>query len=354
MQRRRKIKSMSKAPAKARSRSAICARLTCAIFVALTFCFVEAAPSVYAKRKPAKYGTLKLRTNPGGLPLQLDGKPQGLTTTGDRSFNLDPGLHNIVITLPDGELWAREFSLEAGRIKCVALNYRPTPPPAMSPCPYPVNVSAPSQVSEGEIITYTADLNYSGSSTLTYTWTVSPASARVLSGVGTPTITVDSTGLAGQRITATLLVDDGSGEAACRQSAHASTFIPPLPPRENPVREFDVCCNCSYDDQKARLDNLAVELQRDPSVSTTIIAYAGRNSRVGQGDFLMSRARDYLVDSRGIDPSRVTVINGGFRDEDCVELWVVPRGAKPPQPMPTLQPSDARPPRDGSRTRRRP
>jgi len=330
-------------------------KLAFAIALAVTFCVAQPSSTAFAKkRKPAKYGTLKIRTNPGGFPLELDGRTYGETTTSDRSFDLDPGLHTIVITLPDGQHWSREFNLEAGRIKCVALNYRPAPPVVTSPCPFPVNLSAPSQVNEGEIITYTADVAYTGSSALIYTWTVSPANARILSGAGTPTISVDSTGLAGERITATLVVDDGSGEEACRQTAQASTFVPPTPPRENPSREFDVCCSCSFDDQKARLDNLAVELQNDPSTSAYVIAYGGRTSRIGQADRLGGRARDYLVAQRGIYPSRIIVMNGGFREEDCVELWIVPSGATPPQPTPTVQAGDVRPPRETPRRRRRP
>ena len=41
----------------------------------------------------------------------------------------------------------------------------------------------------------------------------------------------------------------------------------PLLPLEKKIivaREFDECNSCSFDDQKARLDNLAVELQNDP------------------------------------------------------------------------------------------
>lgn len=328
-------------------------KLAFAALIALTFCVAHPASTAYAKkRKPAKYGTIKIRTAPGGFPLEIDGKAYGATTVGDSSFDLDPGVHTVVITLPDGQHWTREFTLDAGRIKCVALNYRPAPPRPKSPCPYPVNLSAPSQVNDGEIITYTADTAYSGDSALNYTWTVSPANARILSGAGTPTITVDSTGLAGQTITAILVVDDGSGEAMCRQTAQASTFVPPPPVRENPSREFDVCCSCSFDDQKARLDNLAVELQNDPSTTSYIISYGGRTSRIGQADRLGARARDYMVTQRGIDPSRLIVLNGGFREEDCVELWVVPSGAKPPQPTPTVQAGDVRPPRETPRRRR--
>ena len=101
------------------------------------------------------------------------------------------------------------------------MNYRPAPPPPVTKVAvsFPVNVSAPGQVSEGEIITYTADVAYSGNSGLSYTWTITPANAHILGGAGTPTITVDSTGLGGQRITATLVVDDGSGEPMCGSNA---------------------------------------------------------------------------------------------------------------------------------------
>ena len=320
--------------------------------LAMTFCAAYPSSTAYAKkRKLAKYGTIKILTTPAGLPIEINGRSEGLTTSDYRDFDRDPGVHTIVITLPDGQRWTREIDLEAGRIKCVALNYRPAPP-RQSPCPYPVILSAPPQVNDGEIITFTADVSYSGSTPLNYTWTVSPGSARLLRGAGTPTIEVESTGFAGQSVTATLVVDDGSGEPECRQTATATTVIPPED-RERPSRQFDVCCSCSFDDQKARLDNLAVELQADPTTTTYVIAYGGRTSRIGQADLLSSRARDYLVTNRGIDQSRIVVINGGFREEDCVELWMIPSGATPPQPTPTVGAGDVRPAPASPRRRRR-
>lgn len=324
-----------------------------AALLAVVFCFANPASSSYAqKKKLATYGTIKIQTTPGGFPLAVDGKASGETTADYRDFDLGPGLHTIGISLPNGQHWTREIDVAAGRIKCLALNYRPVPPPVESPCPYPVNLSAPPTVSEGELITFTADVTYRGPSTLNYTWTLSPAETKILSGAGSRTITVDSTGLAGQRLVATLVVDDGSGDSYCRQTAQAATFIPPRA-RENPAREFDVCCSCSYDDQKARLDNLAVNLQSDPTASTYIIAYGGRSSRVGQADLLGARARDYLVTHRGINQSRIVVVNGGFRDQDCLEFWIVPSGATPPQPTPTVNPGDVHPAPEPSKRRRR-
>jgi len=301
------------------------------------------ASSAYAKkRKPAKYGSIQILSTPGGLPIEIDGTPQGVTTTDYRSFDRDPGLHTVVVILPNGQRWTREIDLAAGRIKCVAITYRVAPPLVKSPCPYPVSLSVDAEVNEGDVITFSADTAYSGNSPLNYTWTISPNSAKILTNVEHK-ITVDSTGLGGQRVTATLAVDDGSGDPICRQTAQASTFVRPPERHENPSRQFDVCCSCSFDDQKARLDNLAVELQNDPSTTTYVIAYGGRTSRIGQADLLGGRARDYLVTQRGIDQSRIVVLNGGFREADCVELWIIPRGATPPQPTPTVQAGDVRP-----------
>lgn len=303
---------------------------------ALAF-FVVPATTTSAKSKKAKYATIKILTNPGGLMLMIDGKPRGETTTEYRAFDLDAGLHTVEVRLPNGQFWTREVELPAGRVKCVVVNYRPLPPLPKSPCPFPVDISAPNQVTEGEIITYTADVAYSGNSALRYTWVVNPSSARIISGLGTSTLNVDSTGLGGQRIIATLTVDDGSSDPACAQSAQVVSVIAPIKKVAIVAREFDECNSCTFDDQKARLDNLAVELQNDPTTRAHIIAYAGRMSPVGQVEKLLSRAREYIVTHRGIDAARLTLVNGGFREDDSVELWVVPSGAAAPQPTPTVQ-----------------
>jgi hypothetical protein len=303
---------------------------------ALAF-FAAPATTTSAKPKKAKYATIKIQTNPGGLMLMIDGKPHGETATDFRAIDLDAGLHTVQVRLPNGKYWIREIELPAGRVKCVVVNYRPLPPLPKSPCPFPVNISAPSQVTEGEIITFTADITYTGTAPIKYTWKVTPASASIINGLGTATLNVDSTGLGGQRIIATLTADDGSSDPACVQSAQAVAVIAPIKKIAIVAREYDECNHCTFDDQKARLDNLAVELQNDPTTRAYIIAYGGRMSPVGQVEKLMTRAREYIVTQRGISASRLTVVNGGFREDDSVELWIVPSGASAPQATPTVQ-----------------
>lgn len=324
------------------------------IMIALSFALACTSTTAYAKKKrKVNYGQVEITTNPAGFPLRIDGKSEGTTSTTVRIIELAPGHHSIEITLPNGSRWVRDFEIEKARKLCVNLNYHPKKYTiTKNPCPYPVNVSAPVSVNDGDLITFTSDVAYGGTSPLSYTWTVSPAEARIVSGAGTATITVDSTGLGSQQITATLVVDDGSGDAMCRQNAQASTSVVPKKPPEVECKPFDQFPSVAFDDDKARFDNLAIELQNAPDSQAYIIIYAGRTSRTGQADMLGKRTMDYLVTQRGVDARRITIVNGGYRDSDFIEIWICPPGAKTPQATPTVQPGDVKPSRERARPRR--
>lgn len=327
-------------------------RAVFAAFVALAACVAllsvtgaEAKKQQNKKNQQPTTGRIEVSTQPGGYPITIDGQPAGETTDYVRAIELDPGQHTVEILFPNNTRWAQTFNILAGRKNCIALNYRPrtieVPAIPVSPCPYPVNVTAPAQVNDGDIVTFTADVGYQGQSALNYTWTVSPPAARILSGVGTPTITVDSSGLGNRRVTAILVVDDGSGDRSCRQTAQAATGVAGLP-NITPPKRFDEFPSVAFDDDKARLDNLAIELQNNPGATGYVIAYAGRNRRAGEADRMTKRAADYLSTTRGISRDRIVVINGGYRDANTFELWLVPQGADPPRPTPTVNPNERR------------
>ena len=81
-------------------------------------------------------------------------------------------------------------------------------------------------------------------------------------------------------------------------------------------------------------------------------AYSGRTSRAGQADRLGKRTMDYLVNQRGVDAGRMTIVNGGYRDTDFIEIVICPPGATPPQPTPSVQPGDAQPAQERTRPRK--
>ena len=301
-------------------------KLAFAVLIAMAFCLVHPASTAYASKKEKRNQRLRHDQDPdhtrraSAVDRWQAGRPDHHRLPGVSHSR--PGLHTVVITLPSGERWSREINVAGGRRTCVDLNYRPPVVQPKSPCPYPVNCVGATDghrrrrdnVYRGRFLQrhVGAQLHLDRQSRLTPRSSVAPA--HRLSRLTLPVF-------GGKRITAVLVVDDGSGVAACRQTAQASTMVPPTEKhRENPSREFDVCCSCSFDDQKARLDNLGIELQNDPSTTSYIIAYAGRTSRTGQAERLLARAKDYLVGKRGVDPARLVTLNGGYREEDCVEL----------------------------------
>jgi hypothetical protein len=175
-------------------------------------------------------------------------------------------------------------------------------------------------VDAGTPATFTANFQQ-GTPTVseTYNWTVS--AGTITSGQGTSSITVDTKGLGGQSITAT--VEIGGVDPSCNRTASCTT-----PVRQEVVpRKFDEYGNIRFNDEKARLDNYAIQLQNEPSAQGVIIGYGSCD---GEGQTRANRAKDYLVNTRGIDAGRITVVDGGCRSELHVELWIVPSGATAP------------------------
>jgi hypothetical protein len=131
-------------------------------------------------------------------------------------------------------------------------------------------------------------------------------------------------------------------------NAHAVT----APPEARKFDEFgDIYC----DDEKARLDSFANELQNNPDAQGYIIFYGGKRRqsssrptsrlelpRRGDAAARVARVKPYLTSTRGIDVDRVVVINGGYRDLWSAELWIVPKGAKLPVPTATVKPQAIR------------
>lgn len=331
------------------------AKMACAVIALLALVVLargEASARAATQNGKPNYGRIELSTEPGGYPLLIDGNPAGETSVAVRFLDLPPGKHTLEIRFPNGVRWVRDFNVIAGKRECVKLQYRPrTIAIPRSPCPFPVRVSAPGFVNEGDLITFTANVAYEGERQLNYTWTVSPSSARIISGAGTSTITVDSTGLGQQRVVAVLMVADGTDDPRCRQQANAATRVLKQAPPPIVPQRFDEFPSISYDDDKARLDNFAIELQNMPGARGFVIVYAGRTSRSGEADRLAARARDYLIGVRGIDPNRIVTVNGGYRERNAYELWLVPAGATPPQPTPTVRPEEVQPARRPRRAR---
>ncbi|HLL76575.1 MAG TPA: hypothetical protein VK421_15080 [Pyrinomonadaceae bacterium] len=105
---------------------------------------------------------------------------------------------------------------------------------------------------------------------------------------------------------------------------------------------FDEFGNIHSGDTKARLDNLAHTLGEDPTLLVHLVTYGGRTGPRGQSARRAQWLRDYLVNTRGVDSSRVFTVDGGYRDELSGELWLSV-GSDPPPVRPTVDESFTKP-----------
>src|SRR5438105_5187087 len=235
-----------------------------------------------ATARAADGAPLRYRWTINGGHLQGEGPTPSWDFTG-----ATPGVYQAVVEVDDG----RDLNCVAfSSISVVVLDCPPTPKP-QPVCPS-VNVSCPESATENAPVTFTA--NVSGGTpeiTPNFNWTIS--AGHIISGQGTPSITVDTTGMAGQTIRATL--DVGGFGMPCPASCAVSI------PITNKPRKFDEYYDIARNDEKARLDNYAIQLQQEPGSQGYVIVYAARKARSGDAQARSQRIMDYLVCSRAID-----------------------------------------------------
>jgi hypothetical protein len=234
-------------------------------------------------------------------------------------------------------------------------------------CP-PDQMADPACTPSSTSVQLTANATDPDGDTLLYTWTTTGGR---ITGDG-PNVTWDLSGVAPGTYTANVEVDDGCGCIAFSSATvtvdtcgcvPTPTPIPtpeptpeatpmPTPPPPTPF-QFDTYGNIARNDVKARLDNFANALQENPGAQGYIIAYGGRRGVAGEAQRRADFARDYLVNTRGVDAGRLVTIDGGFREEATTELWVVPSGATPPTASPTVDASEVQTVRPRTTRRRR-
>lgn len=304
----------------------------------LTSVFAAGNDKKKKQKRPKNTGILSVKATPNALPVRVDGQLLGMSGVGDAAeFYLTPGIHLVEIEAPNGQKFVKEINFVKNVKNCICLNVVENT--TTRPCPYNIVVDGPDRVEEGDLITFSArDLAATTAISpvaINYRWRVSPASARITSGLGTSAITVDTTGLGGQTVTAEVDAWDGVYDANCRQRISVNTEVFRLPPPEPKVPIlFDEFPSIAFDDDKARLDNLVIELQNNPDSMGYIILYQGTDRR-GQRtnmDQLQRRTIDYLVKTRGVDPRRITIIRGGTRPVTTYQIYIVPPGAPIPTP----------------------
>ena len=226
--------------------------------------------------KPKNTGTLTVRTTPNAYPVKIDGQFAGMSGVGDGAeFYLTPGVHTVEVTGPNGAIFTKEVDIRRDRKHCICLKVVETT--ISRNCPYRFHIDGPAEIEEGDLVTFGATNEGTSPIPIRYAWNVS--AGRVTSGLGTPSITVDSTGLGDKTINATLDVNDDVYDNKCKQEITVPTHVKPqpTPPPTKEVSPFrcDEFPAKTHDEAKARFDNCIIQVQNTPDAQMYIIINPG-------------------------------------------------------------------------------
>lgn len=193
--------------------------------------------------------------------------------------------------------------------------------PVCVDCPT-VDVQGPGGVTQpGETVTFTANVR-GGTGNATYNWSVTQG--EIISGQGTPVITVQTNSDTRGNIDARVDVTDAG---ACQPCAPFGSETAPI--QEPRVATIIIEQGAGpADDVKAQIDAFYIALNNDPSSSGFIVNY-GTAKEIAKREKQIEDA----IKFRNYDRSRITLARGGNTGVGILtKYWLVPAGATTPAP----------------------
>jgi hypothetical protein len=185
-------------------------------------------------------------------------------------------------------------------------------------CPTISVTPSPTAVRPGELQTFTANVVWQTSETveIEYEWSVDVG--KIVSGQGTPTISVSTDPSADVTVNVTVVIK-GLHESCADTASDAGIVCACVEPIL--IDEFS---STTYEDILNRLDNLLVRLDADPNATGYIINY-------GSAKNIKSREKLFKdhFKHRKYDLSRIIFVNGGEEKEIRTRIWIIPAGADP-------------------------
>ncbi|MGI8639395.1 MAG: hypothetical protein ACR2MG_05515 [Pyrinomonadaceae bacterium] len=126
-------------------------------------------------------------------------------------------------------------------------------------------------------------------------------------------------------------------------------FVFSVSAQVNEARKIDEFGNISCDDLTARFDNFFLQLTELDNSKGYVLVYEGNllsplynkdgktiKPRRGEAKAQILTMKSRIKFSR-FDEKRIVFVNGRFRENLTIELWIVPTDVTPPKPTPTLK-----------------
>lgn len=247
------------------------------------------------------------------------GKVSGTSSTANvDTTGVNPGTYTVTGHVTEGNKAGQSADCNA------TYTIKPYEPPTVS-CS-----ANPSTVAPGDSATITAQGVSPQNRPLTYSYS---ASSGQISG-STSSATLNTTGAAPGVITVTCNVADDKGQTA--SSTTSVTINAPPPP---PAPKTETLCSINFTNDKRRptrvdneakacLDDVALNLQRDADAKAVLVGNSDpseRHANMAAAERAVN-TKSYLVNEKGIDPSRIDV-RTGTAGTKSVQNYLVPSGA---------------------------
>jgi hypothetical protein len=152
------------------------------------------------------------------------------------------------------------------------------------------------------------------------------SAGTITTGQGTEEIIVDTGGLSGVQVVAT--VELFGAPLGCNGSASRTTQVK-VPAIVCGIA-FDQYGDIKFSDEKPRLDNVAIQLINQPLSTGSILMSAGQETFENETSERLARVKSYLVDVREVDPNRIVTVDCGFSQELTIRFTLSRMG--PPFP----------------------
>jgi hypothetical protein len=268
-------------------------------------------------------------------------KGNGANATVDTS-SLSPGTHTVKCDAKEGKAGKEGLKpWQTATESTATFTVKEFEPPTIS-----CSVS-PTTIKPGDSATITSQATSPQNRPLTYTYS---ASSGNVNGTGN-SASYSSTGAATGPVTITCNVSDDKGHNA---TANTTVTIEAPPPPPQPKTQ--ALCSINFTNDKARptrvdneakacLDEVALNLQRSSDAKAVVVgeSNAKEKAKFEKEQKLASKrkhakavenpaaqravnTKEYLVQDKGIDASRITVATGSG-DDQKVENYLVPAGA---------------------------
>jgi hypothetical protein len=127
------------------------------------------------------------------------------------------------------------------------------------------------------------------------------------------------------------------GLVACSLFLNGSSHLAQPFSQTAPVKS-DEYGDLPTDDEAAHLDFFAETLRKESKVHGYVVMYTQPQMKRGYYLRRLHGIGRYLTDSRGIEGSRIQIVDGGYRDRFLTQLWLIPEGSELPLLASTMQP----------------